>query len=446
MEFSQLNGYKVKDKKATRFYDNVATMQSDTTLKEGMHVKTKGFYNINDGGKADYHIRTKTNNDVIDEMFIISLYDENLVAELVIDTYFIIDSIGAKGDGTNDDSDYFEAAMTKVKQINGNLNKTYLADIEISASNFTLNNVNLKGMITFDENLRFVNITNCNINATNKNYGIYTDHAVTKLVIDNCYIHDALNTGLYLDRCWDCQVNKISLTSNAVLGAYLKAFNSSVFNGTCYFNGTGMLIENSSACNIRATMQENKKTGIDIRAITGSKFHLYLEQNGYEGENDFEKTQCYLGNNNQANVGCEFVIYAIGGSGSEMESKYGLYSQWSYDCIFTGCFYNHTDTGVRFTSNNTNIRCDLYDNTHIDYGNDKLLEKHAYFKQIQSNTVFDIPETDDCIPVILSDTAYMVAFNRRSSTQGLIRVTDKDGVNQSVTCYCYILKNGIRTV
>ena len=56
MEFSTLNGYKVKDKKASRFYDNVESMLNDSTLKDGMHVKTKGYYSINDGGGCEYHI------------------------------------------------------------------------------------------------------------------------------------------------------------------------------------------------------------------------------------------------------------------------------------------------------------------------------------------------------------------------------------------------------
>ena len=55
-EISILNGYKIKDKKAVRYYDTISNMKSDTTLKAGMHVKTKGYYSVNDGGNAEYYI------------------------------------------------------------------------------------------------------------------------------------------------------------------------------------------------------------------------------------------------------------------------------------------------------------------------------------------------------------------------------------------------------
>ena len=78
MEFSTLNGYKVKDKKAIRYYDTVADMKSDTTLKNGMHVKTKGYYTSGDGGSTEYIIKSTSS----------SYYEEltnNLVAEMKIE-------------------------------------------------------------------------------------------------------------------------------------------------------------------------------------------------------------------------------------------------------------------------------------------------------------------------------------------------------------------------
>lgn len=51
-----LNGYKIKDEKAVRSYETVAQMKADTKLKEGYHVKTKGYYEANDGGHGEYII------------------------------------------------------------------------------------------------------------------------------------------------------------------------------------------------------------------------------------------------------------------------------------------------------------------------------------------------------------------------------------------------------
>ena len=68
MEFSTLNGYKVKDKKAIRYYDTVADMKADTTLKTGMHVKTKGYYSANDGGHGEYIIVNDNNQSSLSSL------------------------------------------------------------------------------------------------------------------------------------------------------------------------------------------------------------------------------------------------------------------------------------------------------------------------------------------------------------------------------------------
>lgn len=90
MEVSILNGYKIKDKKAIRFYDTVDDMINDDTLKEGMHVKTKGYYEVGDGGHGEYVITNNDNNLI----FKIQL-SNNLYAELLDKNTVVIDSLGA---------------------------------------------------------------------------------------------------------------------------------------------------------------------------------------------------------------------------------------------------------------------------------------------------------------------------------------------------------------
>lgn len=65
-------------------FNNVAEMKEAPNLINGSYAKTLGFYNINDGGSSIYKIRTVTNEDTIDEMTIIALSDNSLVAELVL--------------------------------------------------------------------------------------------------------------------------------------------------------------------------------------------------------------------------------------------------------------------------------------------------------------------------------------------------------------------------
>lgn len=59
-DFSKLNGYDVKDKKAVRFYDNINDMKSDTTIKNDMLIQTKGYANAGDGEGALYEITDVT--------------------------------------------------------------------------------------------------------------------------------------------------------------------------------------------------------------------------------------------------------------------------------------------------------------------------------------------------------------------------------------------------
>ena len=108
MEFSTLNGYKVKDKKAIRFYDTVDDMINDTTLKEGMHAKTKGYYSVNDGGEAEYHITgTESNSDYQEEL------DNGLYATLITDKKINVLQLGIKRNIEQDQSILVNAILQK---------------------------------------------------------------------------------------------------------------------------------------------------------------------------------------------------------------------------------------------------------------------------------------------------------------------------------------------
>nr|DAP77568.1 MAG TPA: outer surface protein [Caudoviricetes sp.] len=147
-EFSTLNGYKVKDKKAIRFYDNVELMKSDTTLKEGMYVKTKGYYDINDGGGAEYMI------DNISDDYSETLSNE-LCAKIILKNNEINPlQLGAKCNGIDDDAIIIRKALNLLSSKNGgtlNLldNKTYtLNSLETNTFIMLKNNCNIKGNST----------------------------------------------------------------------------------------------------------------------------------------------------------------------------------------------------------------------------------------------------------------------------------------------------------
>lgn len=85
-------------------FNSVSEMKLSENLVDGTFAQTYGFYSYNDGGGAKYKIRTKTNDDTIDEMFLFALADNTLVAELVIEDVLHTKQIGLKGDGTTDET------------------------------------------------------------------------------------------------------------------------------------------------------------------------------------------------------------------------------------------------------------------------------------------------------------------------------------------------------
>ena len=111
-EVKTINGYNIKDEKAIRTYDTVALMQADSKLSEGQHVKTRGYYEINDGGDAYYKIRNITENDSVTDYDKIFL-NNGLIAEFINPNFDFVNPLqfGAKGDNVTDDSAIIRYAL-----------------------------------------------------------------------------------------------------------------------------------------------------------------------------------------------------------------------------------------------------------------------------------------------------------------------------------------------
>ena len=113
-------------------FNNVAEMKQATNLINGSYAKTLGYYEINDGGGAVYKIRTKTNDDVVDNGSIIQMTDSTLVAVLIINDYITPEMFGAKRDGESDDfipfTNCISYALIKKVKIKLNAGTYYISE------------------------------------------------------------------------------------------------------------------------------------------------------------------------------------------------------------------------------------------------------------------------------------------------------------------------------
>lgn len=93
-------------------FNTVSDMKQATNLINGSFVKTYGFYNINDGGASYYKVREITNQDDVNEMNLIALTNQNLVAELITNQIINVKQYGAMGDNKNDDIENIQFAIS----------------------------------------------------------------------------------------------------------------------------------------------------------------------------------------------------------------------------------------------------------------------------------------------------------------------------------------------
>ena len=124
-----LNGYKIKDEKAVRSYDTVASMKADTKLKEGYYVKTKGYYESNDGGHGEYVI--VDDETLVENGGSIHVLSNGLRAKLIFNDVVNVAQFGAKGDGVSDDYEAISTALNSCKHISLLPDKTYFTSESI---------------------------------------------------------------------------------------------------------------------------------------------------------------------------------------------------------------------------------------------------------------------------------------------------------------------------
>lgn len=218
-EFSKLNGYDIKDKKAIRTYNNVSLMKSDTTIKEGQTIKTLGYYSIGDGGLGEYII-VNDNTLVADDGSIHDL-ENGLKAKLISNNFITPKLFGAYGDGIHDDI----TALNNCRNycINNNLimraNSNDIFGVSeyfdiLTGCSYDFENATIKALNNMNYLVRQHKVLDT------ANIPVYSEF--TKNIIIDC--DNKANYGFYQDILgWSILTENIRVISPKQIGIYIKA-------------------------------------------------------------------------------------------------------------------------------------------------------------------------------------------------------------------------------
>lgn len=163
-------------------FDSVADMKSATNLINGSYARTSGFYSYNDGGGSLYYIRTKTEEDTIDEMFIIGLVNNELIAELIVYNELNVNQIGAYGDGEHDDT------LIIQKALDSDYNITFSTSEYLVSKNNDLNFVNNDEPCLLINKPKIINGNGAKLIVNEHAQGIIEIANASNVIIDNLKI------------------------------------------------------------------------------------------------------------------------------------------------------------------------------------------------------------------------------------------------------------------
>ena len=268
-------------------YDTLSDLLNAENIYNGSICKTLGYYNINDGGGAYYKIRTVTNEDTVDGIFIIGINDsETLIAELIVDDPLNVLTLGVKNDGTEDISTIINVATQ-----NHNLyfpNGKYLVENDINVVYSILGDTYARGGVNnSSKGTLFISNITCNYNnretktvfdISNGVHGLNINKISIKLNDYECGIKGTgiSSNNLYLD--------EISISNIKSTGIYLQGSKTKIPElSNIFLVGTGDSFEDSTGLNVN--FSDYKVYNLDVMAcrkgckfggmVQGNNFHIW---------------------------------------------------------------------------------------------------------------------------------------------------------------------------
>ena len=154
-------------------FNSISELVASENFIDGSFAKTSGFYSNNDGGAANYKIRTILNTDVIDNIHLFAITnDDTLVAELNEIDNINVKQLGAKND--IDNTNIIQYALNNFNNIQ--IDETYSITNTLTINN--KNNLNIfgNGGLTINHTLNhdLITLNTCN-NITFKDITLSND-------------------------------------------------------------------------------------------------------------------------------------------------------------------------------------------------------------------------------------------------------------------------------
>lgn len=245
----------------TYTYNTVAELKLADNLVNGMFARTSGYYSYNDGGGAYYKIRNVTVDDTVDDIFIIGLANNEIVAELIVQDSLVITQLGINDDVSNNTS----KVQAGVDYISSHQNINLLINKNITINSLDLSNANsitIKGT-NRKIGLTFVGQDNVGVILSNSNNSFLdlsfrTNNDITLMSISGKYNHfincsfsghnDTTGTGIVITK-WsnifdNCDIREFNKCVDLSDECNFSVFNNCVIIGsdsstgdTIYVNG-----------------------------------------------------------------------------------------------------------------------------------------------------------------------------------------------------------------
>ena len=403
----------------TYTFDTLNDMKEATNFVNGCYAKTLGYNELNDGGASYYKIRTKTLDDETDEIFLIELDDDNLVAELIILKELNVKQAGLTGSSEDDatsiltvlcNSDYnlyfpegtysINTPITLTHNMRGDGKDKTIIKYDGENHNEMFNAYNLINLIIKDicfdcgeitdilktsinlYSTEGLIITNCEFK---NGYGSHIRlNGSNNVLIENSYFHDItgdvgnMGNAIYCHPVTNLTIRKCSCNNLMEDFLYL--------DGGSGYTVNNVIVEN---CDIHNTGHENQQTSANAIGINGDCQNVFIRNNIiYNNINGIKAAErdtalpenIYIENNH---------IYGNSQNGSSISGT-NIH-------VSNNSFNDNGQDGLYFI-NTTNLNCSnniIHDNTRTG-----LYLNKSYHCNVNNCTIYD-NNSAGLIPLIL---------------------------------------------